>query len=204
MNARRLVHVVEDEEAVRASIAFLLRTCDHEVRTYESGSEFLSRLDGAAPGCVLLDIRMPEIDGLEVQRLMTERAPPLPVILLTGHGDVPIAVQAMRQGAVDFLEKPFEKAQLLRALTRGFALLEHRQTAAASVQDAALRVATLTPREQEVLRGMVEGLPNKSIALNLGISPRTVEVHRANLMSKLEARSLSEALRLAFSAGLAG
>lgn len=202
MSERRVVHVVDDEEAVRRSVGFLLRTSGHEVRSYESGVAFLRDSKAAAPGCVLLDIRMPELDGLAVQREMAERGVALPVIVLTGHGDVAIAVQAMKGGAVDFLEKPFEKAQLLRALSVGFEQLEQRHAADASAQEAAVRIAALTPREQDVLRGLAEGLPNKTIAYDLGISPRTVEVHRANLMTKLEARSLSEALRLAFAAGL--
>lgn len=202
MSERRVVHVVDDEEAVRRSIGFLLRTSGHEVRSYESGVAFLRDAKAAALGCVLLDIRMPELDGLAVQREMAERGVALPVIVLTGHGDVAIAVQAMKGGAVDFLEKPFEKTQLLRALAVGFEQLEQRHAAEASAQEAALRIAALTPREQDVLRGLAEGLPNKTIAYDCGISPRTVEVHRANLMTKLEARSLSEALRLAFAAGL--
>lgn len=202
MSNGRLVHVVDDEDSIRRSIGFLLRTSGFDVRAFESGPAFLREAKSVLPGCVLLDIRMPEMDGLEVQRAMAERGVALPVIVLTGHGDVAIAVQAMKQGAVDFLEKPFEKAQLLRALDVGFAQLEHRYVAEASAQQAAVRIAALTPREQDVLRGLAEGLPNKTIAYDLGISPRTVEVHRANVMTKLEVHSLSEALRLAFAAGL--
>ncbi len=202
MTDRRLVHVVDDEDAVRRSIAFLLRTSGHDVRTWESGSAFLHEAKTAAAGCVLLDIRMPEIDGLEVQRQMAARGVALPVIVLTGHGDVPIAVQAMKQGAIDFLEKPFEKAQLLRALANGFAQLDRDHAMDASAQAAAVRIAALTAREQDVLRGLAAGHPNKTIAFDLGISPRTVEVHRANVMAKLDVRSLSEALRLAFAAGM--
>lgn len=201
MTERRLVHLVDDEDAVRRSAGFLLRTSGFDVRTYVSGVAFLKEVKDAEPGCVLLDVRMPEMDGLEVQQRLVERGVAWPVIILTGHGDVPIAVQAMKAGAVDFLEKPFDKATLLRALTAGFGIFDQHDAAAASAQEATIRIAALTPREQDVLRGLADGLPNKTIAYDLGISPRTVEVHRANLMTKLEVHSLSEALRLAFAAG---
>lgn len=202
MNTGRIVHVVDDEASVRRSVGFLLRTSGFDARTYESGTAFLREVRTAPAGCVLLDIRMPEIDGLEVQRRMAEMGVALPVIVLTGHGDVPIAVQAMKQGATDFLEKPFEKARLLRALEFAFDRLERRQSAEVSEHEATVRLAALTPRERDVLQGLARGFPNKTIAYDLGISPRTVEVHRANVMAKLEARSLSEALRSAFAAGL--
>lgn len=202
MSDRQLVHIVDDEDSVRRSASFMLRTSGFDTRTYQSGVEFLKDAKHADPGCVLLDVRMPEMDGLEVQRTMNERGISLPVIVLTGHGDISIAVQAMKAGAVDFLEKPFEKAQLLNALEVGFARLDRREGTVTSAHDAGVRIAALTAREQDVLRGLARGHPNKTIAYDLGISPRTVEVHRANLMAKLEVRSLSEALRLAFAAGL--
>ena len=204
MSERRLVHVVDDEDAVRRSVGFLLRTSGFDVQSHASGVAFLKEVKAAEPGCVLLDVRMPEIDGLEVQQQMAQRGVGWPVVILTGHGDVPIAVQAMKAGAVDFLEKPFDKASLLRALAAGFAIFDRHDAAADSAQEAATRIAALTPREQDVLRGLADGLPNKTIAFDLGISPRTVEVHRANLMTKLGVHSLSEALRLAFAAGLGG
>lgn len=201
MSDRRLIHIVDDEDSVRRSASFMLRTSGFDTRTYQSGVEFLREVKHTDPGCILLDVRMPEMDGLEVQRELNERGVSLPVIVLTGHGDISIAVQAMKAGAVDFLEKPFEKAQLLNALDVGFARLDRREGSVASAHDAEVRIAALTPREQDVLRGLARGHPNKTIAYDLGISPRTVEVHRANLMTKLEVRSLSEALRLAFAAG---
>jgi two-component system response regulator FixJ len=201
MTERRLVHLVDDEDAIRRSAGFLLRTSGFDVRTHVSGVAFLKEVKAAEPGCVLLDVRMPEMDGLEVQQQLAERGVGWPVIILTGHGDVPIAVQAMKAGAIDFLEKPFDKATLLRALDTGFAIFDQHDAAAASAEEAKVRIAALTPREQDVLRGLADGLPNKTIAYDLGISPRTVEVHRANLMTKLEVHSLSEALRLAFAAG---
>jgi two-component system response regulator FixJ len=145
---------------------------------------------------------MPEMNGLTVQRELSERGVGMPVIVLTGHGDIGTAVEAMKNGAVDFLEKPFEKAQLLRALEIGFHRLQNRRDELASAHDARVRVAALTPRERDVLAGLVRGHPNKTIAYDLNISPRTVEVHRANVMSKLDVRSLSDALRIAFAAGL--
>jgi len=145
---------------------------------------------------------MPDMDGLEVQRAMTDRGIAMPVVVLTGHGDVSIAVQAMKAGAVDFIEKPFEKAVLLTAITSAFERLDDADDRVSRAETAAVAIAALTGREQEVLQGLAQGLPNKSIAFDLGISPRTVEVHRANLMAKLRVKSLSEALRIAFAAGL--
>ncbi|OQW47503.1 MAG: DNA-binding response regulator [Proteobacteria bacterium SG_bin6] len=196
------VYVVDDEEAVRRSIGFLLRTSGYQASLFASGTEFLREARGLEPGCVLLDVRMPEIDGLEVHREMAARGITLPVIVLTGHGDITTAVQAMKAGAVDFLEKPFEKAALLAALEAGFALVDQAGEGADAARAAGVRLAALTARERDVLAGLAKGLPNKTIAYDLGISPRTVEVHRANLMTKLEVRSLSEALRIAFAAGM--
>lgn len=200
---KRLIHLIDDEEAIRRSAGFMLRTSGFDVKVYETGVAFLREAKSADPGCILLDVRMPEMDGLEVQRELNGRGITMPVIVLTGHGDISIAVQAMKAGAVDFLEKPFEKSHLLEAIERGFDRLGKRDQALASEHEAAVRIAALTPREQDVLRGLVRGHPNKTIAYDLGISPRTVEVHRANCMTKLEVHSLSEALRIAFAAGLA-
>lgn len=197
----RTIHVVDDEEAVRRSVGFLLRTSGYHVALYPSGVAFLSERH-VEPGCILLDVRMPGMDGLAVQRELAARGVALPVIVLTGHGDVTTAVQAMKAGAVDFLEKPFEKAALIAAIDTGFARLDSMDSAAAAASRAEVRLAVLSPRERDVLAGLARGLPNKTIAFGLGISPRTVEVHRANLMTKLDVRSLSDALRLAFAAGL--
>lgn len=196
------VYVVDDEEAVRRSLGFLLRTSGYQASLFASGTEFLREARGLEAGCVLLDVRMPEMDGLEVQREMAARGITLPVIVLTGHGDITTAVQAMKAGAVDFLEKPFEKAALLTALEAGFARVDQVGEGADAARAAGVRLAALTARERDVLAGLAKGLPNKTIAYDLGISPRTVEVHRANLMTKLEVRSLSEALRIAFAAGM--
>jgi two-component system response regulator FixJ len=202
MNTRRMIHIVDDEEAIRRSAGFMLKTSGYAVSTYASGDAFLQAAKDAEPGCVLLDVRMPGMDGLEVQKAMAERGIAMPVVVLTGHGDVTVAVRAMKGGAVDFIEKPFEKAVLLTAITAAFERLDDAGARAARAGDAAVAIAALTSREQEVLRGMALGLPNKTIAFDLAISPRTVEVHRANLMAKLQVKSLSEALRIAFAAGL--
>ncbi len=202
MNTRRMIHIVDDEEAIRRSAGFMLKTSGYAVSTYASGDAFLQAARDAEPGCVLLDVRMPGMDGLEVQKAMAERGIAMPVVVLTGHGDITVAVRAMKGGAVDFIEKPFEKAVLLTAITAAFERLDDAGARAARAGDAAVAIAALTGREQDVLRGMAQGLPNKTIAFDLAISPRTVEVHRANLMAKLQVKSLSEALRIAFAAGL--
>jgi len=204
MSDDQLIHIVDDEDSVRKSASFLLRTSGFETRLYSSGTAFLREAEHAPQGCILLDIRMPEMDGLEVQRELNARGVMMPVIVLTGHGDIGSAVQAMKAGAVDFLEKPFEKEQLLDAIATAFARMGNDDHSGAARHDARARIDALSPREQDVLRGLVRGHPNKTIAYDLGISPRTIEVHRANLMGKLKARSLSEALKIAFAAGLAG
>ena len=196
------IHLVDDDEAIRRSASFMLRTSGYVVKTYPSGVDFLREAKSAAPGCVLLDVRMPEMDGLEVQRAMRDRGILLPVIVMTGHGDVGVAVQAMKSGAVDFIEKPFEKSVLLSAIEEGLSRLEEAGKRNARAEEAKVRLEALTPRELDVLKGLVRGHPNKTIAYDLGISPRTVEIHRANLMTKLAVASLSEALRIAFAAGL--
>lgn len=199
---KRVVHLIDDDEAIRRSAAFMLRASGFVVKTYVSGGELLETGRELAAGCILLDVRMPEMSGLEVQQALRERGIRLPVIVMTGHGDVGVAVQAMKAGAVDFLEKPFEKAAVLAALEEGFARLERAGRTSARAEEAGARLDVLTAREREVLEGLVRGHPNKTIAYDLGISPRTVEVHRANAMTKLGAGSLSEALRIAFAAGL--
>lgn len=202
MNERRLVHIVDDEDAIRRSAGFMLTTSGFAVETWANGPAFLKDVRHAQQGCILLDIRMPDMDGLEVQAALLERGITMPVIMLTGHADVSIAVRAMKGGAVDFLEKPFEKAVLLASIEAAFERLAAASDKAILASEAKVLVAVLTPREKEVLDGLAQGLPNKTIAFDLGISPRTVEVHRANLMSKLDVRSLSDALRIAFAAGM--
>ena len=200
MTDNRLIHLVDDDAAVRRSASFMLKTSGFRVETYEDGTALLRQARELEPGCILLDIRMPGMDGLEVQQALKDQGVALPVIIMTAHGDISIAVQAMKAGAVEFIEKPFEKAVVLRALEEGFGRLDAAHRASHRSEAAQIRLKSLTPREREVLDGLAKGLPNKTIAYDLGISPRTVEIHRANLMEKLEARSLSEALRIAFAA----
>jgi two-component system response regulator FixJ len=194
------VYLVDDEAAVRRSVSFMLKTAGYAVEAFESGEAFLKAAPGLAPGCVLLDIRLSGIDGLEVQQILRERGIMVPVIIITGHGDVGLAVRAMKAGAVDFIEKPFEKAQAIAAIDQALLHNDGRERLQAMAQTAQTRLNALTPRERDVLDGLVDGRANKVIAYDLGISPRTVEIHRANLMTKLGVASLSDALRIAFSA----
>lgn len=202
MGDNRVIHLVDDEEAIRKAAGFMLKTSGFTVRLYGSGIEFLEAAPEAEPGCVLLDVHMPGMDGLQVQATMAQRNIRMPIVMLTGNGDVALAVQAMRAGAVDFLAKPIEKAALLDAIGRAFARLE--SAAARALEEAAAldKVSGLTTREQAVLEGLVHGYPNKTIAYDLGISSRAVEVHRASLMVKLGVQTLSGILRIAFAAGL--
>lgn len=201
MTGGRHVYLVDDDDAIRRSASFMLKTSGFTVATFASGTDFLNEARDLDAGCVLLDVRMPDIDGLTVQSELKARGIALPVIVMTGHGDVTVAVAAMKAGAVDFLEKPFEKAELVAALEDGFARIDQSGHRAERAAIAVIRLKALTPRERDVLRGLVNGLPNKTIGYDLGISPRTVEIHRAHLMTKLEVRSLAEALRIAFAAG---
>lgn len=196
----QIVHLVDDDASVRRSVGFMLKTSGFQVQTYESGAELLKNGAQLEPGCILLDIRMPGMDGLEVQQALQEKGVGLPVIIMTGHGDVGLAVKAMKAGAVDFIEKPFEKDALFSSLSEGFHRLSQKGVTGERRKDAEVKLQALTARERDVLAGLAQGLPNKTIAYDLGISPRTVEIHRANVMSKLGVRSLSEALRIAFAA----
>ena len=197
------VYLVDDEAAVRRSVGFMLKTSGFDVEAFESGEEFLKAAAHLAPGCVLLDVRLGGMDGMAVQEALKDRGIMLPVIVITGHGDVGLAVRAMKAGAVDFIEKPFEKAQLVAALEQAQLRNDGRAELARLADEARARLNVLTPRERDVLNGLVEGQSNKVIAYDLGISPRTVEIHRANLMSKLGVNSLSDALKIAFTARMA-
>ena len=195
------IFVVDDDEAVRDSLAALLQTRGFEVRAFESAPKLLAAIDKGTRGCVLSDVRMPEMDGLELQRRLAGHM--LPVVVMSGHGDIPMAVQAMRDGAVDFVEKPYSDETILDVVTRAANQVEQRVRTVGGKAEAEARLARLSPREREVLDRLVEGLQNKAIAHALDISPRTVEIHRANVMEKMEARSLSDLVRMALATGSA-
>jgi two-component system response regulator FixJ len=198
----RCAYVVDDEAAVRRSVGLLLRAAGYDAESFESGEAFLrAACDGLRPGCVLLDLRMPGLDGLDVQRQITARRLPHPVVIITAHGDVPLAVAAMKAGACDFVEKPFAGETILRAADAAMRSGDAALAQASESAEAAARLATLSPREADVLRGVVSGRQNKVIARMLGISPRTVEIHRGNVMTKLGVRSVPEAMRLALAGG---
>jgi two-component system response regulator FixJ len=202
MSELRLIHLVDDDDAIRHSASFMLRNAGFRVKTYSDGVTFLAHVADAEPGCILLDVQMPQMDGLEVQDTLNARGVAMPVIVLTGHGDVAVAVRAMKAGAIDFIEKPYAKETLVGALTRAFERLEARRREDVLSDEARGLIERLTPREKEVLVGLVDGQTNKVIAETLEISPRTVEIHRANVMEKMGAASLSTVLRIAFAAGL--
>jgi len=189
-----VVHIVDDDDAVRQSLAFLLSSAGLPVRLYDSASAFLAGLATPQGGCLITDIRLPGMSGIDLLKTMREKALSMPAIVITGHGDVPLAVEAMKAGAVDFIEKPFEEEAILSAVRRA---LEQIPDENGNGNIVAARLATLSERERQVLDGLVAGQPNKTIAHGLGISPRTVEVYRANLMAKMQAKSLSELIRMA-------
>jgi two-component system response regulator FixJ len=195
------VFVVDDDPAVRDSLEVMLGAAGYHLRIFASGAEFLASDTGGTRGCVLVDVRMPGMDGLELQRQMKARAIGLPVIFMTGFGEVPLAVEAMKAGAVDFVEKPSTLAVLKNCIDRALAIGAASQQAAAEAALARERILRLTPRERDVLRLLVAGKPNKIIAFELAISPRTVEIHRARVMDKMAVSSLSELVRLSLAAG---
>ena len=201
--AEKRVYLVDDEAAVRRSVGFMLKTSGFEVESFESGEAFLKAAPHLSPGCVLLDVRLGAMDGLAVQQALKDKGVVLPVIIITGHGDVGLAVRAMKAGAVDFLEKPFEKTAVIASLEQALRHNDGRAELNRLADQARAQLNGLTPRERDVLNGLVEGQSNKVIAYDLGISPRTVEIHRANLMSKLGVGSLSDALKIAFTARMA-
>ncbi len=195
--ASGLVHVIDDDEAMRQSLEFLLDTAGYAARTYESAPQFLDHLKQLEPGCIVTDVRMPEMSGLDLVRRLNAEGVGLPVIVLTGHGDVPLAVEAMKAGVKDFLEKPFDDEVLLSAVAAALDSGKEAQREEAERRQFETMLASLSPREKDVLHGVVAGKPNKVIALELGISPRTVEVYRANVMTKTGAGSLSDLVRMA-------
>ncbi|HEV2544151.1 response regulator transcription factor FixJ [Methylorubrum populi] len=195
-----LVHVVDDDLAVRQALAFLLAADGLAVRVHESANAYLDAVTSPG-GCIVTDVRMPEVDGIEFLRRLRHKGPMPPVIVMTGHADVPLAVEAMRAGAIDFIEKPFDDEVLLASVRSALAQAERSANLAAQHDAARVRLAALSERERQVLDGLVAGKANKVIGLDLGISPRTVEIYRANVMSKLQADSLPDLVRTALLAG---
>ncbi|MBX3531966.1 MAG: response regulator [Rhizobiaceae bacterium] len=200
MTGDYVVHIVDDEEPVRKSLAFLLTVEGFAVRLHESATAFLEFAPSIRRACLVTDLRMPDIDGVELLRRLRDKGVRMPAIVISGHGDVPMAVAAMKAGAVDFIEKPFEDQVLIDSIRRAVELIA--DDPGADVQEFSRRLSTLTDREREVMSGIVAGLPNKSIAYDLDISPRTVEVHRASIMSKMSARNLPELVRMAIALNL--
>jgi len=199
---KAVVHVIDDDEASRQSLAFLLQTANIDVQTHASATTFLDRLPALSAGCVITDVRMPGLSGIDLLHRLRQLHFAAPVIVITGHGDVPLAVEAMKIGAVDFFEKPFDDEALLasvRSALQQQAGEKKRDIARAEIDG---RIAALSRRERDVLAGLVAGHANKQIAFDLGISPRTVEIYRANLMNKMQAGSLSELIRMALVAGM--
>jgi two-component system response regulator FixJ len=199
-----IVHVIDDDDALRESLAFLLKSAKVPAATYESADAFLARLADVQGGCVVTDVRMPGMSGIDLLKRLRELNNPIPVIIITGHGDVPLAVEAMKHGAADFLEKPFDDDLLLGAVKAALADQAVDSERQALRSEIAQRLAQLSARERQVLDGLVAGHPNKTIAYDLGISPRTIEIYRANVMTKMGAGSLSELVRMALTAGVLG
>ena len=196
------VYVIDEDPAMRDSLDFLLGSAGFSVRVFDSAQVFLDELAKLEPGCVVTDVRMPGIDGMELLRRMNSGARKLPVIVMTGHGDVPLAVEAMKLGALDFLEKPFEDDRLIGMIEIALSEQQDGSKSEAASADMAARVASLTQRERKVMQGLVTGQSNKTIAREYDISPRTVEVYRANVMTKMQAGNLSELVRFAIRAGI--
>jgi len=202
MPDKSVVHVIDDDEALRESLAFLLETAHFEVRTYDSALRFLEALRHAEPGCIITDVRMPGMSGLELLRQLATLESTFAVIVITGHGDIPLAVEAMKLGAVDFLEKPFDDNALIAAVRSALSRRERDLERDSEKLEIHSRIAALSNRERQVLEGLVAGHANKTIAFDLGISPRTVEIYRANLMTKMQASSLSDLVRMTLMAGM--
>jgi two-component system response regulator FixJ len=202
MSDRTVIYVIDDDAAMRDSLAFLLDVNGFEPRVYETADAFLAGVSAARPTCVISDIRMPGMNGIELVRRLKGDGSSCTVILITGHGDVALAVEAMKAGAVDFIEKPFDDTVLLDSIRAALEGRPASESESAAKKEAEARLAELSPRERDVLQGLVAGKINKVIAHDLSISPRTVEVYRANLMAKTGARSMSELMRLALAAGM--
>jgi len=199
-----IIYVIDDDDAVRESLEFLLSTAGIKPRGFDSGKTFIDALPQIDSGCIVTDVRMPEITGIDVLKHVKQHKPDLPVIVITGHGDIALAVEAMKIGAVDFLEKPFDDDVLIAAVKSALTNVADNGKRKAELGEINEKLSALSNRERQVLEGLVAGQPNKSIAFDLGISPRTVEIYRANLMTKMGANSLSDLVRMAMLAGILG
>ena len=202
MPSKGTVYVIDDDAALRDSLSFLLDAVGFDVRLFETALKFLDVLPSLDFGCVVSDVRMPGLDGIELLKRMKSDQSRFPIVIMTGHGDIPLAVEAIKLGAVDFLEKPFEDDRLIAVIEAAIRQGEPAAKNEAVTRDIVLRIATLSPRERQVMDGLIAGLSNKLIARDYDISPRTIEVYRANVMTKMQAGSLSELVRLALRAGL--
>jgi len=202
MTTKGHIYVIDDDDAMRDSLNFLLDSSGFGVTLFDDAQAFLDALPGLPFGCVLSDVRMPGLDGIELLKRMKAQQSSFPILIMTGHGDVPLAVEAMKLGAVDFLEKPFEDDRLVTMIETAIRQAEPAAKSDSISQDIAARVASLSPRERQVMEGLIAGLSNKLIAREYDISPRTIEVYRANVMTKMQANSLSELVRLAMRAGM--
>jgi two-component system response regulator FixJ len=202
MSSKVKVYVIDDDEAMRDSLNFLLDSAGLAVTLFETAQQFLDALPGLDFGCVVSDVRMPGIDGIELLRRMKASQSKFPILIMTGHGDVPLAVEAMKLGAIDFMEKPFDDDRLSGMIEAAIRQAEPAAKDDTVTQNIVARIATLSPRERQVMEGLIAGLSNKLIARDYDISPRTIEVYRANVMTKMQAGSLSELVRLAMRAGL--
>ncbi|MFC0239554.1 response regulator FixJ [Rhodopseudomonas telluris] len=202
MARKGIVYVIDDDQAMRESIDFLLTSADYEVRLFETAASFLEASGSIAFGCVLSDVRMPGIDGLDLLKRLKAGRSRLPVVIMTGHGDVPLAVEAMKLGAIDFIEKPFDDDRLIGLIETAIKQAGDEAKSEALSQDIVARIQSLSPRERQVMDGLIAGMSNKVIAREFDISPRTIEVYRANVMTKMQASSLSELVRMAMRGGV--
>jgi two-component system response regulator FixJ len=202
MSPSKAVYIIDDDAAMRDSLDFLLGSAGFEVTLFDSAMDFLDALPNLGFGCVVSDVRMPGLDGIDLLKRLKQDHRALPIVVMTGHGDIPLAVEAMKLGAIDFLEKPFEDERLLNAITTALSRTADEMKNEAAAAEVAARIASLSPRERQVMEGLVAGLSNKLIAREYDISPRTIEVYRANVMTKMQAGSISELVRLAMRGGL--
>ena len=202
MSPSKAVYIIDDDAAMRDSLDFLLGSAGFEVTLFDSAMDFLDALPNLGFGCVVSDVRMPGLDGIDLLKRLKQDHRALPIVVMTGHGDIPLAVEAMKLGAIDFLEKPFEDERLLNAITTALSRPADEMKTEAAAAEVAARIASLSPRERQVMEGLVAGLSNKLIAREYDISPRTIEVYRANVMTKMQAGSISELVRLAMRGGL--